>query len=79
MLSAGKQAHIIRHRTPADHEAPPVAGNYSTRRFDIMMDEGTPDAPADDEDSVGKGLKLQLFIIGGIVLLVVVAVFFGAI
>ena len=61
-----------------DLDAPLAAENCSTRRFDTMTDEGTPDAPSDDEESIGKGLKLQLIVVGGIVFLVLAAVFLGA-
>ncbi len=45
----------------------------------MTTDERTPGAEQDDEDSVSKGLLMQVKIIGGIVFLVLLAVFFGAI
>ena len=45
----------------------------------MTNDEGTPSTEAQDEEDISKNLLLQLKIVGGIVFLVLLAVFFGAI
>ena len=44
----------------------------------MTTDERTPGAEAPDEDDVGKSLRGQLVIVGGIVFLIMLAAFFGA-
>ena len=43
-----------------------------------MTDEGTPDVQTSNDEGVDKGLLIQGAIVGGIVLLVLMAAFFGA-
>ncbi len=45
----------------------------------MTTDEGTPGTEPQDEDGVSKFLLMQVKIIGGIVFLVLLAVFFGAV
>ncbi len=45
----------------------------------MTTDEGTPGTEPQDEEGVSKFLLLQVKIVGGIVFLVLIAVFFGAI
>ena len=45
----------------------------------MTTDERTPDAETQIEDDISKNLLMQVKIVGGIVLLVLLAVFFGVI
>ncbi len=45
----------------------------------MTTDERTPGTESQDEDDVSKGLLMQVKIVGGIVFLILLAVFFGAI
>ncbi len=45
----------------------------------MTNDETTPGAEPHDEDAVSKSLLMQVKIVGGIVFLILLAVFFGAI
>ncbi len=45
----------------------------------MTNDESTSGAEPQDEEGVGKSLIMQLKIVGGIVFLVLLAVFFGAV
>ncbi len=45
----------------------------------MTTDEGTPGTEPQDEEGVSKFLLMQVKIVGGIVFLVLLAVFFGAI
>ncbi len=45
----------------------------------MTNDETTPDAEAPDEGDISKNLLMQVKIVGGIVFLVLLAVFFGVI
>ena len=45
----------------------------------MTTDERTPGAEPHDEDAVSKSLLMQVKIVGGIVFLVLLAVFFGVI
>ena len=45
----------------------------------MTTDEGTPGTEPQDEEGVSKFLLMQVKIVGGIVFLVLLAVFFGAV
>ena len=45
----------------------------------VTTDERTPGAETQSEDDISKNLLMQVKIVGGIVLLVLLAVFFGVI
>ncbi len=45
----------------------------------MTTDEGTPGTEPQDEEGVSKSLLMQVKIVGGIVFLILLAVFFGVI